>query len=139
VSDWRLELNGHMVEDLNGMTFYKVVFPDFWRRAYQEKNGFYRMIEQGAKAYVASTDKGHEFLEGEKIQFFWHEHCELCFEKAATDISAAFYCTADMEHWICEECFGDFKEQYNWQEEDASNYKITIDDKSEIYLITVVK
>ena len=40
MSDWRLELNGHMIEDLVGSTFYKVTFPEFWKVAYREKNAF---------------------------------------------------------------------------------------------------
>ena len=119
MADWRLELNGHMVEDLSGTTFYKVNFPEFWKVAYREKNVFYQDIERYAKSHVENTNKGQEYLEGEKIQHFWHEHCELCYEKAMTDISGIFYCTEDMKHWICEECFNDFKEQFNWQEKSA--------------------
>ena len=119
MSDWRLELNGHMVEDLVGATFYKVTFPEFWKVAYREGNAFYKMIEKYATSVVESTNKGQEYLEGEKIQHFWHDHCELCNEKATTDISSTFYCTEDMKHWICEECFNDFKEQFNWQEKSA--------------------
>ena len=119
MDDWRLELNGHMIEDLSGTTFYKVAFPEFWETAYREKNVFYQKIKQYAESYVERENKGHEFLEGEKIQCFWHEHCDLCYEKAMTDISGIFYCTEDMKHWICEECFNDFKEQFNWQEKSA--------------------
>ena len=119
MSDWRLELNGHMAEKLVGATFYKVTFPEFWKVAYREKNAFYQDIERDAKSHVENTNKGHEYLEGEKIQHFWHEHCDLCYEKAMTDISGIFYCTEDMKHWICEECFANFKEQFNWQEKSA--------------------
>ena len=139
MSDWRLELNGHMIEDLVGATFYKVTFPEFWEVAYREKNGFYQMIKLQATSYVESTNKGHEYLEGEEIQHFWHEHCNLCWEKAMTDISGVFYCTEDMKDWLCEECFNDFKDEYNWQAKDASNYKIKIDDPSKLYYIVEVK
>lgn len=115
MSDWRLELNGHMVEKLVGATFYKVTFPEFWEVAYLEKNAFYQMIARNAKSHVDSTNKGHEHLEGEKIQHFWHEHCNLCYEKAMTDVTGTFYCSEDMKDWLCEECFNDFKEQFNWQ------------------------
>lgn len=111
MADWRLELNGYMIEDLSGTIFYKITFPEFWEVAYREKNVFYQMIERYAKSYVESTNKGHEFLEGEKIQHFWHEHCDLCYEKAMTDINCTFYVTDDMRHWICEECFNDFMEK----------------------------
>ena len=58
MSDWRLKLNGHMVEKLVGATFYKVTFPEFWEVAYREKNDFYKKIERYAKSYVESTNKG---------------------------------------------------------------------------------
>ena len=119
MSDWRLELNGHMVEDLVGATFYKVTFPEFWKVAYREKNAFYQDIERYAKSHVENTNKGQEYLEGERIQHFWHEHCDLCYEKAMTDINCTFYVTDDLRHWICEECFASFKEQFNWQEKSA--------------------
>ena len=126
MSDWRLELNGHMVEKLVGATFYKVTFPEFWEVAYREGNAFYKMIEKYATSVVESTNKGQEYLKGEKIQRFWHDHCELCNEKATTDISSTFYCTEDMKHWICEECFNDFKEQFNWQEKSAEELYLKI-------------
>lgn len=119
MSDWRLDLNGHMVENLSGATLYKITFPKFWEVAYREKNVFYQMIERDAKSHVESTNKGHEFLEGEKIQHFWHEHCDFCWEKAMTNIPCTFYCTEDMKCWICEECFNDFKQKFNWQEKSA--------------------
>ena len=119
MADWRLELNGHMIEDLSGAIFYKITFPEFWEVAYRNKNAFYQMIERYAKSYVERTNKGHEFLEGEKIQHFWHEHCDLCYEKVMTDINCTFYVTDDMRRWICEKCFNDFKEQFNWKEKSA--------------------
>ena len=56
-----------------------------------------------------------------------------------TDISGVFYCTEDMKDWLCEECFNEFKDEYNWQAKDASNYKIKIDDPSKLYYIVEVK
>ena len=45
-----------------------------------------------------------------------HDHCEFCFERFSendqeTNIG---YCTKDKYYWICEECFNDFKEMFNW-------------------------
>ena len=117
--DWRLEVNGHVVENLSGTTFYKVTFPEFWKVAYREKNEFYQNIKKDAESYVKETNKWHELLEGENIQRFWHEHCELCGEKAMTDMNCTFYVTDDLRYWICEECFHDFKEQFHWQEKSA--------------------
>lgn len=116
MNDWRLR---GQEQYLSNVTLYKVSFPEFWKVAYKDKNIFYEKIEQYAKRYVESAKKGYEFLEGEKIQHFWHEHCEFCFEKALTDKQCVFYCTKDMYRWVCAECFRDFREQFNWQEKPA--------------------
>ena len=112
MSDWRL--NGQE-EYLSGVTLYKVTFPAFWNTAYQNKNAFFRDIVEYAQRHVAATGRGQEYLEGERIQHFWHEHCSFCWEKALTYEPATFYCTEDMHDWICEKCFQDFKEQFCWQ------------------------
>ena len=113
MSDWRL--NGQEKYLLNA-TFYKISFPEFWNIAYRDKNEFYIKVEECAKNHVKKTHNGHEYLEGEKIQYFWHEHCDFCWEKAMTDIICTFYCTKDMNHWICETCFHDFKDKFKWEE-----------------------
>lgn len=119
MSDWRL--NGQE-EYLSDATLYKVSFPEFWKAAYRDKNIFFKKIEQYAKRHVETTKSGYEFLEGEKIQHFWHEHCEFCFEKAMTDKQCKFYCTEDMYRWVCENCFRDFKEKFNWQEKSTEEF-----------------
>ena len=113
MDDWRL--NGQE-EYLSNKTLYKIIFPDFWKTAYENRNVFFQKIEQYARKHIETTNRGHEFLEGEKIQHFWHEHCEFCWEKALTDKEYSFYCTEDMRYWVCEECFNDFKEKFNWEE-----------------------
>ena len=43
-----------------------------------------------------------------------HEHCSFCTEKI--DENTAFaYSTEDKYHWICEDCFNDFKELFEWE------------------------
>ena len=42
-----------------------------------------------------------------------HEHCAFCSEKINCDTKIA-YSTEDRYHWICEECFNDFKEMFEW-------------------------
>lgn len=76
---------------------------------------FFQKVAQDATRFVERTNRGHEFLEGDKIQHFWHEHCAFCWEKALTDKSCEFYCTEDMKHWICAGCFRDLHEKFNWQ------------------------
>lgn len=112
MSDWRLS---GQEQYLSNAILCKVTFPDFWQTAYAQKNGFYQKIARYAHRHVEATGKGGEFLEGEKIRHFWHEHCEFCWEKATTDTACTFYCTEDLYYWICEECFRDFRETFRWQ------------------------
>jgi len=47
-----------------------------------------------------------------------HDHCEFCWAKLSLPSIAGSiqegYCTLDMYHWVCPECFQDFKEQFKW-------------------------
>ena len=109
--DWRL--NGQE-EYLKDVVLYKIVFPVFWAKAFADKNEFYQSILRYAETHVKNFPDTKEYLEGEKIQFFWHEHCDFCWEKAMTNTECEFYCTKDMRYWICAECFNDFKDRFNW-------------------------
>ena len=45
-----------------------------------------------------------------------HDHCEFCMERFSEydgDLHEG-YCTEDEYHWICKQCFDDFKEMFNW-------------------------
>lgn len=111
MDDWRI----HGDEDfLNNTVLYEIKFPEFWKKAYQEKNAFFQLIKNDAENYVKTMGKGTEFLNGEKVQYFWHEHCFFCWEKATTNAEKVFYCTEDMQVWICRECFNDFKDKFQW-------------------------
>ena len=87
-----------------------------WRRNGQEK-------------YLA----GAELIFTGEFQSFsekWdHEHCEFCWEKfgEADNYLHSGYCTADGKHWICPDCFEDFREEFRWtvSEENASLLKIS--------------
>lgn len=116
MDDWRLR---GQEEYLKGLPLYKVPFPEFWQKAYDEKNTFYQMISDEAHRSVDQMQRGEEYLEGEKIQHFWHEHCEFCREKATTDKKCVFYCTKDMRYWVCPECFHDFKNSFGWVEKES--------------------
>ena len=109
--DWRI--NGQE-EYLKDAILYKVVFPAFWEKAYIEKNMFFQKISEYAQNYVAQFPDTKEYLEGERLQLFWHEHCEFCWEKAMTNIECEFYCTKDMRWWVCKDCFEDFKDKFGW-------------------------
>ena len=45
-----------------------------------------------------------------------HDHCEFCtktFSENAGDLHEG-YCTLDKYCWICEGCYNDFKDMFNW-------------------------
>jgi len=46
-----------------------------------------------------------------------HDHCQFCWEKFSENESDLHvgYCTLDYYYWICEECYGDFKNMFQWK------------------------
>ena len=42
-----------------------------------------------------------------------HEHCSFCWAKLDKDCPQG-YCTLDRYHWICENCFQDFRGDFAW-------------------------
>jgi len=68
------------------------------------------------------------FLEGVALKrMIWkqsydnwdHDHCEFCFAEISEydGVLHEGYCTLDEYHWICEECFEDFKDMFHWSVE----------------------
>ena len=50
----------------------------------------------------------------EKISETWdHDHCEFCWERIDPNTHSAF--TDGNGHWICEQCYEDFKELFAWE------------------------
>ena len=47
-----------------------------------------------------------------------HEHCDFCWAKFMegdyADVLHEGYCTLDEKHWICEQCFQDFKDMFKF-------------------------
>ena len=116
MSDWRLQ---GQEKYLSNVTLYKVSFPEFWEKALCEKNEFYKKIEKAPLTYRKDADGNWVVVEVEPMPIeeaarHWHKHCEFCWEKAMTNIEGEFYCTKDMHHWICKECFEDFKDKFGW-------------------------
>lgn len=49
-----------------------------------------------------------------------HDHCEFCGEKFSVDeydLNEG-YSTVDGYHWICDQCYTDFKAEFNWKIDD---------------------
>ena len=52
----------------------------------------------------------------ESSDSFYHAHCDFCWAKFsvyAEDLHSGF-CTEDEYHWVCDTCFNDFKESFQW-------------------------
>lgn len=118
MEDWRLQGQENY---LTNASLLRIRFPEFWQKAYQEKNLFYQKIADYAEHFVATMNRGQEYLEGEKIQHFWHQHCAFCWEKALTDKDCEFYCTPDYRYWICSSCFHDFRDKFQWTVKKENN------------------
>ena len=47
-----------------------------------------------------------------------HDHCSFCMAKSMVehhpDVLNEGYCTEDAYRWVCEQCFEDFKERFEW-------------------------
>lgn len=76
--------------------------PDDWRRQGQER--FLKGVKMVARPYAP------------KSQEWEHDHCEFCSVKFAVGDSnaSAGYVSEDGYHWVCAECFNDFKLEYGW-------------------------
>lgn len=43
-----------------------------------------------------------------------HDHCEFCWAKFPDELPEG-YATEDSYRWICEQCFTDFREMFEWK------------------------
>lgn len=47
-----------------------------------------------------------------------HDHCDFCFATFMVedhpDVLHQGYATSDEYHWVCEKCFADFRELFQW-------------------------
>jgi len=84
--------------------------PDDWRRQGQER--FLHGVKLIAKDY-------------REFSVEWnHDHCEFCggrFSLKEGDLHCG-YCTVDEYHWICIQCFNDFKFEFAWQLDSNENH-----------------
>ena len=48
-----------------------------------------------------------------------HDHCVFCgvkfMDAQGSDVQCEGYCSTDRYHWVCEECFHEFKLRFNFQ------------------------
>lgn len=58
-----------------------------------------------------------KFVDFDKVSKNEHEHCEFCFEKFGygKEFLHYGYCTLDGYHWVCENCYNDFKSLFHWK------------------------
>ena len=48
-----------------------------------------------------------------------HDHCELCWARFSMnegDLHSGYY-DSDTNSWICKTCYSDFKDLFNWSDE----------------------
>lgn len=66
------------------------------------------------KKFKSKLSKDHPHYVGD------HYHCEFCWHRfmedstGIEDCSTEGYSTLDGYQWICEECYNDFKDMFNW-------------------------
>lgn len=52
-----------------------------------------------------------------------HDHCEFCgskFSEQSGDLHTG-YATSDNYHWVCEPCFNDFRDAFQWTLMESQN------------------
>ena len=69
---------------------------------------------QGQERYLVGAELEFRPFDGSLRD---HDHCEFCGEKFSPgegDLHRG-WCTPDGYHWVCEECFRDFRERFGWK------------------------
>jgi len=78
-----------------------------------EKNDWRLRNQQKWLQGAVLTHRAFESYDGRD-----HEHCEFCWAKFMTgdypDVLHSGYCTLDLHHWICDPCFHDFRDMFQW-------------------------
>lgn len=79
--------------------------PNDWRLNSQEK--YLKGVTLYRKAYVRYSETWE------------HDHCEFCWDKfmegSEPDVLHDGYATDDNYRWICQTCFDDFKDLFDWK------------------------
>jgi len=71
---------------------------------------------QGQETYLQSARLSKRIYKEHK-EAWEHDHCEFCSAKFShhEDDLQVGYVTRDGYHWICEECYNDFKDIFRWK------------------------
>lgn len=64
----------------------------------------------GQEKYLKNKDLYHIYYNQNKN----NGHCAFCTKKFSSQYQIG-YCTEDYYYWICEKCFDDFKDLFNWR------------------------
>ena len=80
---------------------FNIVKSDDWRLTGQESYLLFTKVKKILpKEYIDNLEKPELF----------HEHCSFCWDKVEENKDKKHYCTLDNYHWICNDCYNDFKE-----------------------------
>ena len=75
---------------------------------------------QGQERYLKGVSLARQTYR--KYRQDWdHDHCEFCgvkFSESRSDLNVGF-ATTDCYHWICDNCYEDFKAMFQWTLVDA--------------------
>jgi hypothetical protein len=78
--------------------------PNDWRLTNQQN--YLKNAELSFDQYVAPSAE-------------WdHDHCVFCWDKfmqGQPDTLTEGYVTTDGQHWVCEQCFEDFKQEFGFK------------------------
>jgi len=80
MTDWRLR---EQEEYLEGVHLTKKIPTEFWEESYATKNDFYQKLLSEPIQFVKQHGRGGEYLEGDKLREFWHEHFLLVYNRHA--------------------------------------------------------
>jgi hypothetical protein len=75
---------------------------------------------QGQERYLEGVTLFHrQYRRNLKDPSWDHDHCEFCWAKFMVkdyaEVLHEGYTTEDDYHWICGECFRDFKDTFGWK------------------------
>lgn len=70
----------------------------------------------GQERYLYGVKLKHMNIK-DKLNPSDHEHCKFCLEKISNYPNTIHdaYCTEDEYHWVCDNCYNDFKTRFNWK------------------------